>query len=93
MWMWAHQFPTPMMRSPAVTVLTAVTVSILLQLPASRVSEPLYPPPAPTAPQASEPVAVLATASSVQLGDFPLTIIFLLFAQPRSLEDFTALIS
>lgn len=39
MWMWAHQSPTQMMRSPAVTALTAVTASTLLQLPASHVSE------------------------------------------------------
>ena len=43
MWMWAHQFLTLMMRSPAVTALTAATASILLQLPASHVSEPLPP--------------------------------------------------
>lgn len=39
MWMWVHQSPTRMMRSPAVTALTAVTASTLLQLPASHVSE------------------------------------------------------
>lgn len=77
MWMWAHQFPTQTMRSPAVTVLTAVTASILLQPPASHVSEPHHPVYTHLL-QASEPIAVLEkeTAPCLQLGDFPLTMIF-----------------
>lgn len=78
MWMWAHQSPTRMMRFPAVTALTAVTASTLLQLPASHVSEllPSCLHPVPESPCSLRPLLSI-------LGMCPFHIVSLIFGKPH----------